>query len=231
MKWDFDAKIWIPQSCCMWLCWWCSLRWSDLWRWWCWWWCWAGLGRRGFYYLSAASHLISDAAAVAAGGARARGEAAAAAKAASDLPPHSPLLLPAAPKMPEVVPWPRYDAQHHLGLGLGSSSGIGSGRRSRLHSALVAAARPPKTAACCRVAAADDRKRNLFWSKPQLDRDQDQGVSWHRKFEHLHHRGDDDRDLEDGFGLDCNIDWCDKFEEQLYGFIIITVRKIEWENE
>ena len=27
------------------------------------------------------------------------------------------LLLPAAPKMPEVVPWPRYDAQHHLGLG------------------------------------------------------------------------------------------------------------------
>lgn len=135
------------------------------------------LGRRGFYYLSAASHLISDAAAVAAGGARARGEAAAAAKAASDLPPHSPLLLPAAPKMPEVVPWPRYDAQHHLGLGLGSSSGIGSGRRSRLHSALVAAARPPKTAACCRVAAADDRKRNLFWSKPQLDRDQDQGVS------------------------------------------------------
>ena len=45
------------------------------------------LGRRGFYYLSAASHLISDAAAVAAGGARARGEAAAAAKAASDLTP------------------------------------------------------------------------------------------------------------------------------------------------
>ena len=33
-------------------------------------------------------------------------------------PPPSPSpLLPAAPKMPEVVPWPRYDAQHHLGLG------------------------------------------------------------------------------------------------------------------
>ena len=119
-------------------------------------------GRRGFYYLVAAFDLISDPAAVAAGGARARGEAAAAAKAASDLPN---LLLPAAPKMPEVVP--RYDAQHHLGLGrrhrqqratMPTSLGVRGGRTGPLL---------PKTAGWWRVAA-DDRKRNLFWSKPRL---------------------------------------------------------------
>ena len=152
---------------------------SNLWCWWCWCWCWRGRpkqGRRGFYYLLAASDLISDPAAVVAGGARARGEQQRRQQSSLRPPPSPSLLLPAAPKMPEVVPWPRYDAQHHLGLGrqrhrqrratMPTSLGVRGGRTG-----------PPKTAAgCCRVAA-DDRKRNLFWSKPQLDRDQDQGLS------------------------------------------------------
>ena len=136
-------------------------------------------GRRGFYYQLAASDLISDAAAVAAGGARARGEAAAAAaaKAASDLlPPLDPFCCRQHRK---CLRWCRGRAMMpSITSASDGSSGIGSGRRCRLHSAFVAAARPlPKTAAGWWRLAADDRKRNLFWSKPQLDRDQDQGLS------------------------------------------------------
>ena len=84
-------------------------------------------------------------------------------------PPTSLLLVP-APKMPEVVPAARISITQ---LGLGRHSGTGRRCRGWRHRRPSCRRRLQE---CWRVAA-DDRKRNLFWSKPQLDRDQDHGVS------------------------------------------------------
>ena len=83
--------------------------------------------------------------------------------------PPTDLLLVPAPKMPEVVP-----AAHSITqLGLGRHSGTGRRCRGWRHRRPSCRRRLQE---CWRVAA-DDRKRNLFWSKPQLDQDQDHGVS------------------------------------------------------
>ena len=95
-------------------------------------------------------------------------------------PPTSlPSLLLCCRQHRKCLRWCRGRAMMPSITSASDGSGIGSDeRRCRLHSASVAAARPlPKTAAGWWRVAADDRKRNLFWSKPQLDRDQDHGVS------------------------------------------------------
>ena len=84
--------------------------------------------------------------------------------------PPTDLLLVPAPKMPEVVPAARYSITQ---LGLGRHSGTGRRCRGWRHRRPSCRRRLQE---CWRVAA-DDRKRNLFWSKPQLDQDQDHGVS------------------------------------------------------
>ena len=169
----------------------CHWQWYRRAFWWWWWWGWAK--SVGFYYLPAASDLISDAAVVA-GGARGR-EGAAAAKAASDLPP---------PGAGTENAWGGAGSALSITqLGLGRHSGTGRRCRGWRHRRPSCRRRLQE---CWRVAA-DDRKRNLFWSKPQLDQDQDHGVSWHRKSEdfrlgHLQDQMDDNL----GDDLDYRVD-------------------------